>query len=155
MKCKTDNFVPLVVPGLSSCSGTSSSSASLPQDSSNTYSSPATERSDEPAPGSWRETKTKIRGMAIEIQTTVCEIFLNGWRSSQIISCTRTHFSGLRFGTSYKSGIKIKESSYLYSLSQRPKLRSMFANQNYKCSLQKTHWRSSTSSRKVGRLDNG
>ena len=56
MKCKTDNFVPLVVPGLSSSSGTSSSSTSLPQDSSRTFSSPATERSDEPAPGNWRET---------------------------------------------------------------------------------------------------
>ena len=41
--CKTDNFVPLVVPGLLSNSGTSSSS----QDSSSTSSSPATERSDD------------------------------------------------------------------------------------------------------------
>ena len=38
--CKTENFVPLVVPGTSSTSGTSSSSTSLPQDSSSTSSSP-------------------------------------------------------------------------------------------------------------------
>ena len=44
--CKTDNFVPFVVPGLSN-SGTSSSAASLPQDSSSTFSSPATVRSDD------------------------------------------------------------------------------------------------------------
>ena len=59
--CKTDNFVPLVVPGLSSSSDTSSSSTSLPQDSSSTSSSPATERSDEPAPGNWRETNPIIQ----------------------------------------------------------------------------------------------
>ena len=49
-------FMQLVLPGLSSSSDTSSSSTSLPQDSSSTSSSPATERSDEPAPGNWRET---------------------------------------------------------------------------------------------------
>ena len=48
--CKTENFVPLVVPGSSSNSGTSSSSASPPQDSG-----PATERNDDPAPGNWRD----------------------------------------------------------------------------------------------------
>ena len=52
--CKAENFVPIVVPGLSSNSGTSSSSASPPQDSSRASSSPAPERSDEPAPGNWR-----------------------------------------------------------------------------------------------------
>ena len=64
-------------------------------------------------------------------------------------ACTRTNFSGLRFGTSCESGIKIKEAQYSYSLPRRPKLRSLFANQNDKGSLQKTHWRSSASSRKV------
>ena len=57
---KTEKFIPLVVPGLSSNSGTSSSSTSLPQDSSSTSSSPATERSDDQAPGNWRDSpKTK------------------------------------------------------------------------------------------------
>ena len=54
--CKTDNFVPLVVPRLSANSGSNSSSTSIPQDSSSTSSSSATERSDEPAPGYLRET---------------------------------------------------------------------------------------------------
>ena len=70
-------------------------------------------------------------------------------------ACTRTHFSGLRFGTPYESGIKIKEAQCVYSLPKRPKLRDLLANQDYDCSLQKTHWRSSTSSRKVWWLDNG
>ena len=47
--CKTDNFVPLVVRGLSTSSGASSSSTSPPQDLSST--SPAQERSDEAALG--------------------------------------------------------------------------------------------------------
>ena len=47
-------------PGLPSNSGTNSSS--LSQDSSSTSSRPATERSDEPAPGNWRESpKTQNR----------------------------------------------------------------------------------------------
>ena len=86
--CKTDNFAPLVVPGLSSTSGSNSSSTSTLQDLSST--SPAQERSDGLAPGDWcgspSKTKTQIKsGMTIEIRTTVCEIFLNCWRSSQII----------------------------------------------------------------------
>ena len=90
IKCKTENFVTLVVPGLSTDSGSVSSSTSPPQDSSSSSSSPVLERSDEMAPrkccSSTAKTKTKIsRGMTVEIRTTVCEIFLNGWRSSQII----------------------------------------------------------------------
>ena len=53
--CKTGNLLLLVVLGLSSNSGPSSFSTSLPQDSSSTSSSPAPERSDEPTPGNWRD----------------------------------------------------------------------------------------------------
>ena len=49
--CKTDNFVPLVVPGLSTNSGSASSSTPPPQDSSSSSSSPVLERSDGIAPG--------------------------------------------------------------------------------------------------------
>ena len=52
--CKTDNFVPLIVPGLPTSSGSNSLSTSTSQDLSST--SPAQERSDEPAPGNWCET---------------------------------------------------------------------------------------------------
>ena len=51
--CKTDNFVPLVVPGLSTNSGSASFSTSPPQDSSSSSSSPVLERSDGIAPGNW------------------------------------------------------------------------------------------------------
>ena len=53
--CKVENFVPLVVRGLSSNAGTSSSSTSSPQISSSTSSSPATERSDNGAPANWHD----------------------------------------------------------------------------------------------------
>ena len=49
--CKTDNFVPLVVSGLSTSSGSNSSSTSTSQDLSTT--SPAQERCDELAPREW------------------------------------------------------------------------------------------------------
>ena len=147
--CKTDNFVPLVVPGLSTSSGINSSSTSTVQDLSPTFSTGA----DHPP-----KPKTKIkRGMAIEIRTIVCEIFLNGWSSSQTISriqkCMHPH-TFLRTQDSdserpTKCGIKLKETYYLYSLPERPKLRSLLAKQNYKGSLQETHWRSSTSGGKV------
>ena len=63
---------------------------------------------------------------------------------------SRKQFSGLRFGTSYESGIKIQEIQIFYSLTKRPKLRGLQSNQDYEGSSQKTHRRSGTSSRKVG-----
>ena len=62
-------------------------------------------------------------------------------------ACTRTHFSLLRFGTAVKS--VIQEAQYFYSLPERPKLRRLLSNQNDKGSWQKTHRRSSSSSRRV------
>ena len=108
--------------------------------------------------GHCQKPQTKIkRGMTIEIRTTVCEIFLNSLEdfTDNGSACTCTRFSGPRFGTSHESGIKIKEAQYLYSVPKRPKLRHMLENQNHKGSLQKTHWRSSTLSRKVCWLDDG
>ena len=95
--CKNDSFVPLVVPGLSTSSGSNSSSTSTSQDLSST--SPAKERSDGLAPrercGSPPKPRTKIkRGMTGKIRTTVCEIFLSGWRRQRILvtqNCLQAH----------------------------------------------------------------
>ena len=80
--CKTENVVLLFVPGLLSSSGASSSSTSPRQDSSSTSSNSATERSDDPAPGNWRDsskTQQKIkRRITIEPRKTDCETFQNG-----------------------------------------------------------------------------
>ena len=103
--CKTDNFVPLVVPGLSANSGSASSSTSPSQDSlrreaeqasrelvrpaSSSSSGSVLERSDEMAPGNWcdhqKKPKNKMkRRMTGRIRTTVWQIFLGGsWRSSK------------------------------------------------------------------------
>ena len=62
-------------------------------------------------------------------------------------TCSRRNFSWLRPGTSYKIGSQ--EAQYLCSLPKRSKLGSMLANSDDKGSLQKTHWRSSASSRNV------
>ena len=143
-------------------SGSNSSSTSTLQDLSPT--SPAQERSDGLAPREWCRSPSKIhnndkkRDDNRDSDDRLRDLpwMVGGvnriWRTQK---CTRTHFSGLRFGTSYESGIKIKEALYLYSLPKRPKWRSLHANQHDKGSLQKTHWRSSTSSRKVWWLDNG
>ena len=83
--CKTDNFVPLVFPGLPTSSGSDSSSTSTSHNSSST-SPTKSEVTDQPQEtGADQPQKTSQRGMTVEIRTTVCEIFLSGWRSSLII----------------------------------------------------------------------
>ena len=89
--CKTDNFVPLVFHRLSANSGSSSSSTSTLQCSSST--SPAQERSVGPVPGNWCGSLPKTQNQKKKRDDSrddsrkrpFCEIFLNGWRSSQII----------------------------------------------------------------------
>ena len=80
--CKTENVVPVVVPGLSSSSGASSSSTLPPQDSSRTSSSPAEVRSDDPAPGNWRDSpKTQNKNQKRDNdgqRETACETSQNG-----------------------------------------------------------------------------
>ena len=82
-----DNFEPLLVPGLSTNSGSNSSSTSPSLDLSSSSSSTVPERSDGTAPGSWCDiSKNNQKKMMIgKNRTTVCEIFGSGWRSSQII----------------------------------------------------------------------
>ena len=113
IKCKTDNIVPLVVPGLSTSSGSNSSSTSTLEDLSPT--SPAQERSDGLAPEDWcgsltknqkqnkkrdgnRDSDDRLRDLPEWLE----EFTDRGHRSA----CTRTNFSGLRFGTYHESGIK-------------------------------------------------
>ena len=59
--CKTNNFVPFVVPRLSTNSGSVSSSTSPPQDSSSSSSSPALERRDGMAPRKWCKSTPKTQ----------------------------------------------------------------------------------------------
>ena len=119
--CKTENFVRVVVPGLSS-SSSASSSASFQQDSSSTSSSPASLRSDDAhdqASGSRqikRRETIKQRAVDCEISRVVRGVprWSRRWRSESIKGQTRQHFSGLRLETSCGSGIQ--EAKYSYSL---------------------------------------
>ena len=150
--------------GLSSNSGTNASSNWPSQGSSSTSSSPASEWSDELPPGNWSRDFPKNpipkfqKTDKIGFRTTVCEIFQSGWRSSQKISKIQKCLHPRTFVmTQIRNGLQKwhpEEAQYLNSLPKRPKLRSMLANQDDKGSLQRTHWRSSTSSRKKWWLDN-
>ena len=143
---RTDKFLPFVIPDLSASSGTASSSTSPVQDVS--LSSSITERSDEPALGNWREahqiTKNQQKKEDDDRDSDERLRDLPEWLEEftdnleHRDACARAHYSGLRFGTSYESGIKIQEAQYLYSLPERPKLRSMLANEDDKGSLQTT-----------------
>ena len=162
--CKTDNFVPLVVPGLSSRSVTSSSSTSPPQDSSSTSSRPAPERSDEPAPGNWRETNPIIQNQnkkwngkrdsddrLRDLPEWLEEFTDNLEDTEMLVPAHSSHDSD--------SERPAKVASRKHRIHTHfPKDRNFdvcLRTKNDKGSLQKTHWRSSTSSGKVWRLDNG
>ena len=147
--CKMDNFVPLVVPGLSTSFGCSSSSTSTLQDLSST--SPAQERSDGPAPGDWygspSETHNKNRKRDGNRDSDDRLRDLPEWLEefADNLEDTEVHAPAALRKWHQNQG-----STVCFLTSQkRPKLRSLLANQNDKGSLQKTHWRSSTSSSKV------
>ena len=121
---KAEHFAPLVVPGLSSNSGTSSSP---PQDSYIFKSSirAILRTRSRILVRLTKNSKHKIkRGHHSSLGRPVA-------RSSRMVrgvhrktryrsACTRTHFSGLRFGTSCESGTQ--EAQCLHSLPKRPKL---------------------------------
>ena len=113
ISCRTDNVVPLVVPGLSSSTGTSSFSTSIPQDSPSK--SPETDRSDAHAPGDWgpkiqKQNKEKNGSRDSDDRMRDPPEWLEEFADN--LEDTETpvpgHFSGLGFGTSYESGWKIE-----------------------------------------------
>ena len=130
---------PLVVLGLSSNSGASSSISSPSQDSSSTpkstSSSPASERSDELAPGNWS------RNLASDSKDSNDRLGdLPKWLEEFTDNLDQIR-NVLR---------KWHQGSTVFSLtSLKIEIAISVAKQNNKGSLQKTHWRSSTSSGKV------
>ena len=91
--------------------------------------------------------KTKIkRGMAVEIRTTLLEEFTDNLEDTELHAPAHTS----QDSDSERATKVVSKSSKHSIYTHFPKdLRSLLANQNDKGSLQKTHWRSSTSSRKV------
>ena len=144
-----------------SISGTSSSSTSILQDSS--LSGPASDRSDEHAPGNLRDTDEIIQNqnkkrddsgdpdVRLRDLSERMKEFIDHLEDTELPpSAHVSQDSDSERPTNVIS--KSRKHLYFYWLPKRPKFRSMFANDNYEDSLQKTHWRSSTSSRKVGDL---
>ena len=135
--CRTENFVPLVVPGLSSRSTTASSSTSSPQDLD-----PANVRSNE---GSTGNCSKELRGTATGM------VFPSGWRTSQRTSRSQKYQHPLKFLMTQIRNVPQKwhHGSTVFTLTSRKT-----ENQNDKGSLQKANWRNSTSSGKFGDLIN-
>ena len=147
---QTENFVPMVVPGLSSSSSTSPSqdSSSTP---SSTPTSPASERSDKFAPGNWSRNPTRDANDSNDLLRDLpewLEEFADNLEDAEMPA--PAHFSWLRFGTAYQSAIK-KHSILLTSQKTEVAI-SACANQNCKGSLQETHWYSRAQSGNFGDL---
>ena len=148
------NFVPFVVPGLSSNSCTSSCSTSPPQDSSSTSSSPATERIHDGAQGNGCDTpktqnnkkgRQRMEDRGLRNFPEWCEEFTDNLEDTEVPAPAHIF---LTTQESERPTSGIEEAQYFYLLPERSKLRSMLAKQDDKGSLQKTHWRNSTSNRK-------
>ena len=171
--CKTDNCVPLVVLGLSVNSGSSSSSTTPSPESlgpqapplasgntaaANSSSDSVLGRSDETSSGKlgagilgkWQEGQEWSVSRNALLVTEIHRLY-----DSHRSACTSTHFSGFGFSTFYERGNEVEETSYLHSLPERPKLRRLLEKQHNESLLQKSHWRSFTTSRKVWWLDDG
>ena len=159
--CKIENFAPLVVPGRSSASGSSSCSTSRMQDTTPSESQdPDKTRSDSLASGNRDGTDSDKMERDDQSQAVPewLQTFTENLEDPEIPVPALIFYRRLRFGTFYKGieKIKIKEALYLYSLPKDPELRRVLEDQNYEVSLQKTRWRSIYSmSRKVWWLDHG
>ena len=162
--CKTDNFVPLVVPGLSTSSGSNSSTTSTSQDLSST--SPAQERSDELAPRRWcgspseTRSKNKKRDGNQDLDNRLWDLlewleeFTDNPDNAELRALAHiSQDSDSELPTTVVSKWR-KHSIYTHFPKDR-NCEVCLRIKNDTGSLQKTHWRRSTSSRKVWWLDNG
>ena len=160
IQCSTENFVPIVVLGLSTTSSSSSSSAtptSLPQESTGSVPIPASfdsERADEqerrsPVPDPTKNPKPnkiedhepeRVTPSSSEIPEWLREF--SGWKRSRTLWSqrpwaqwvTRELFPWTLFGLTKTSGNGL--SQYSCSFPERPKLRDLSEDQRYKGSLQ-------------------
>ena len=135
MLCKTKDFVLIVVTGMLSSSGASSSSTSLsPVSSRTSSSSPAEVRSDDEALGNRRDLPNTQKPK----NKKSCKTSQSGRRSSQKISkiqkCLQSH-------TFLMTQIRnVLRKWHQFSLPERPKLRILLADQDDQGSLQESHW---------------
>ena len=91
-------------------------------------------------------------GMTGQIRTTRWQTSRSGYRSSEVAA--PAHISQ-DSESEHPTKVATRKHRIKTHFPKKPKLRNLQANQFYVGSWQKTHWRSSTSRRKVGWLDNG
>ena len=160
--CKTDNFVPLVEPGLSSASGSSSSSTSKPQDQSNNStesesasSNPVKNRRDKPAAGNRMQTvpDKPVAGSRqhdtqdekdTEDPTQEVPEWLQNFTANleDLEKHVPAHSSERENSDSEASTKWLTNQNFgnilFILISKRPKLRRMLQDQDYKDTMQKT-----------------
>ena len=113
--CRSQNFVPLVLPGLSSSSTTTSFS-------------------------------TSRRIHLSQYNQQMCEVrWLDYFTENLEIAHIPTSADISHDSDPERFLNDIKEEQYVYSLPERPKLRGLQADPNFKSSLQKANWKFSTS----------
>ena len=157
--CKTDNFVPRVVPRLSTNSGSISSSTSPPQNSSSSSSSPALERSDGTAPRKWCKSTPKTQNSKLKKKRSGnrdsddrlrefpewLEEFTDNLADTELPASAHSSQD-----SASERPPKVVSKSRKHSIySPFPKDRNYDVCLRNKGSLQRTEWQSSTSGRKV------
>ena len=157
---KTEIVVSDIVPGLSSRSGTNSSSTSLLQDLSRISSTPATEARDDPAPRNSTErsgrssTKKMARRDSLKPTNRTKKKNNEGWgkplaRPPRVpLGCSFRRTLRIVRNVCIQKHLCVPSSDSTRS-SERLKMRGLQANQIYEDSLQHAHKRSSASGRNI------
>ena len=145
IQCNTENFVPIVVPGLST-SSSSSSSTSIPMTSSTEI-----DHSDlPPAIVSSESVERQVRGDPYhsDIPEWLQE-FRENLVDDRVPERRDSHASSSHeISLEPRRSVDLGKTQCLYSLPERPKLRDLPEDQNHKGPVQMTHWQSRSSCRK-------
>ena len=156
-------IVPLVVPGLSVNSESSSSATPSPESlgpeaslasgnraAASSSSDSALGRSDETSSGKLgQESSENDKNDPLSRYALLGK----GFHSRSVYhrsACTSTHFSGFGFGTFYESGNEVEETWHLHSLPERQKLRRLLENQITKASCRRRTGESLPRAKKFG-----
>ena len=131
MKCSTENYVPIVVPGLSTGSS-SSSSLTYPTSSSQETVIPT----EHPASTRSESMSEEVRGNSSHDLPEWIEVF----KDNLVDESVPEHRDPSSSSHELPSEPLAKVESGKHSIFTRPKLRHLLENQNYKGFLQKTHW---------------
>ena len=142
IQCENENFVLVVVPGLSSSSSTSSSSTSPPQDSSSSLNPPGSRRN-EGAPGNWRKGAT---GNSLQNLPEWLEDSTENLKDTEVSALADTSHDS---DSERPTKVAPRKHSIYTHFPEDPNCEVCKRTQNYKGTLQKTQSRSSISGRSL------